>query len=89
MFGMTTIGGIRELLHVRFEGTRNGLIAAVSIGLGVLPMACPDLFTHISGLARLLLGNGVLLCILSGVLMNLIVGKSAPDVESVVDERTP
>ncbi|GAN87122.1 purine permease [Komagataeibacter intermedius] len=89
MFGMTTIGGIRELLHVRFEGTRNGLIAAVSIGLGVLPMACPDLFMHISGLARLLLGNGVLLCILSGVLMNLIVGKSASEVESVVDERTP
>ncbi len=48
-------------------------------------MACPDLFTHLDGLARLLLGNGVLLCILSGVLMNLIVGKSAPDVESVVD----
>ncbi|NVN36254.1 permease [Komagataeibacter xylinus] len=85
MFGMTTIGGIRELLHVRFEGTRNGLIAAVSIGLGVLPMACPDLFTHLNGLARLLLGNGVLLCILSGVLLNLIVGKNAPDVESVVD----
>lgn len=74
MFGMTTIGGIRELLHVRFEGTRNGLIAAVSIGLGVLPMACPDLFTHLAGLWRLLLGNGVLLCILSGVLLNMLVG---------------
>lgn len=83
MFGMTTIGGIRELLHVRFQGTRNGLIAAVSIGLGVLPMACPDLFIHLNGLARLLLGNGVLLCILSGVLLNLLVGRrsSTPDVE--------
>ena len=85
MFGMTTIGGIRELLHVRFEGTRNGLIAAVSIGLGVLPMACPDLLAHLHGLARLLLGNGVLLCILSGVLLNLIVGKSTPREESVLD----
>ncbi|WP_240906477.1 nucleobase:cation symporter-2 family protein [Komagataeibacter xylinus] len=75
MFGMTTVGGIRELLHVRFEGTRNGLIAAVSLGLGLLPMACPDLFTHMNALARLLLGNGVLLCILSGVTLNLLVGQ--------------
>ncbi|MCE2565556.1 purine permease [Komagataeibacter sp. FNDCF1] len=80
MFGMTTVGGIRELLHVRFEGTRNGLIAAVSLGLGVLPMACPDLFAHLGGLWRLLLGNGVLLCVLSGVMLNLLVGDRAPAV---------
>ncbi|MFT8790562.1 uracil-xanthine permease family protein [Komagataeibacter saccharivorans] len=88
MFGMTTIGGVRELLHVPFEGTRNGLIAAVSIGLGVLPMACPDLFTHLSGLWRLLLGNGVLLCILSGVLLNLLVGAGETDAADGKGERS-
>ncbi|GBQ16337.1 xanthine/uracil transporter [Komagataeibacter rhaeticus DSM 16663] len=89
MFGMTTVGGIRELLHVRFEGTRNALIAAVSMGLGVLPMACPDLFVHLGGLWRLLLGNGVLLCILSGVLLNLLVGSRAPDAADAVDPMPP
>ncbi|KAB8124139.1 purine permease [Komagataeibacter medellinensis] len=79
MFGMTTVGGVRELLHVRFEGTRNGLIAAVSLALGMLPTACPDLFAHLGGLWRLLLCNGVLLCILSGVTLNLLIGERAPD----------
>lgn len=79
MFGMTTVGGVRELLHVRFEGTRNGLIAAVSLALGMLPTASPELFSHLGGLWRLLLGNGVLLCILSGVTLNLLVGERVPD----------
>ncbi|WP_455921200.1 nucleobase:cation symporter-2 family protein [Pseudomonas putida] len=49
MFGMTTVAGIQELSRVRFDGTRNGIIVAVSISVGVLPMSFPALFDHASG----------------------------------------
>ncbi|MCW4590541.1 purine permease [Gluconacetobacter entanii] len=85
MFGMTAMGGIRELSHVRFDGTRNGMIAAVSMGLGMLPMACPTLFAHTSGMARLFLGNGVFLCVCSAVVLNLLIGEKIPTLEEELD----
>lgn len=88
MFGMTAVGGIRELLHVRFEGTRNGMIAAVSMGLGMLPMSCPILLAHVSGMARLFLGNGVFLCVCSAVVLNLLIGEKIPTLEEELHPDT-
>nr|WP_206057955.1 nucleobase:cation symporter-2 family protein [Novacetimonas pomaceti] len=85
MFGMTAVGGIRELSHVRFAGTRNGMIAAVSMGLGMLPMSCPTLFAHTSGVTRLFLDNGVFLCVCSAVLLNLVIGERIPTLEEELD----
>jgi len=34
MFGMTTVAGIQELSRVRFEGTRNAIVVAVSVSVG-------------------------------------------------------
>ncbi|MGP5147470.1 solute carrier family 23 protein [Corynebacterium variabile] len=58
MFGMTTAAGIQELARVKYEGTNNALIVAVSLSVGVLPMASPELFGHFSGTARLVLDSG-------------------------------
>lgn len=61
MFGMTTVAGIQELSRVTFEGTRNGIIVAVSVSIGVLPMSFPALFEHASGPLKLILESGIFL----------------------------
>jgi NCS2 family nucleobase:cation symporter-2 len=71
MFGMTAMAGIEELTRVRYRGTNNGIIAAVSISLGVLPIATPQLFAHASDAARLFLNSGIFLTAASAVLLNL------------------
>lgn len=78
MFGMTTVAGIQELARVRFEGTRNGLVVAVSVSIGVLPMSMPALFGHVSGPLKLVLESGIFLAAVSAILLNLLLNR-APD----------
>ena len=77
MFGMTAMAGIEELTRVRFRGTNNAVIVAVSISLGVLPVATPGLFAHASDAARLFLNSGIFLTAASAVLLNLFFSTNA------------
>jgi xanthine permease len=71
MFGMTAMAGIEELTRVRYRGTSNGVVVAVSISLGVLPVATPGLFAHAPDAARLFLNSGIFLTAASAVVLNL------------------
>lgn len=77
MFGMTTVAGIQELSRVRFEGTRNALVVAVSVSVGVLPMSFPALFAQTSGPLKLVLESGIFLGAITAVLLNLILNRGA------------
>jgi len=71
MFGMTAMAGIEELTRVRYEGTNNAVIVAVSLSLGVLPIATPQLFAHAPQAARLFFNSGIFLTAASAVLLNI------------------
>jgi NCS2 family nucleobase:cation symporter-2 len=71
MFGMTAMAGIEELSRVRYQGTNNGVVVAVSLGLGVLPIATPGLFAHAPDAAKLFLNSGIFLAAASAVLLNV------------------
>ena len=71
MFGMTTMAGIEELTRVRYQGTSNAIIVAVSVSMGVLPIASPQLFAHAPDAARLFLNSGIFLAAATAVLLNL------------------
>jgi NCS2 family nucleobase:cation symporter-2 len=72
MFGMTAMAGIEELTRVRFHGTSNAIVVAVSLALGMLPIATPQLFAQTPEEARLFLNSGIFLAAFSAVLLNLI-----------------
>jgi NCS2 family nucleobase:cation symporter-2 len=71
MFGMTAMAGIEELVRVQYKGTNNGVVVAVSLGLGVLPIATPGLFAHAPDEAKLFLNSGIFLAAASAVLLNV------------------
>ncbi len=77
MFGMTAMAGIEELTRVRYQGTNNGIVVAVSISLGVLPIATPGLFAHAPAAARLFLDSGIFLAAASAVLLNIFFSSKA------------
>ena len=72
MFGMTAMAGIEELTRVRYQGTNNSIIVAVSVSLGVLPIASPQLFARAPEAARLFLNSGIFLTAASAVLLNVV-----------------
>jgi uric acid transporter len=71
IFGMTIAAGIQELSHAEFEGTRNGFLVAVSIGVGVLPTVLPTLFDHVPAVLRILLGSSAVLCGFTAVVLGI------------------
>ncbi|GAA1625236.1 solute carrier family 23 protein [Leucobacter chromiireducens] len=75
MFGMTTAAGIQELAGVKYEGTHNALIVAVSLSVGVLPMAMPTLLEHVEGPLALVLESGIFLCAIVAVLLNAVLNR--------------
>ena len=75
MFGMTAMAGIEELTRVRYQGTNNGIIVAISLSLGVMPISMPQLFAHASDAARLFLNSGIFLSAASAVFLNLFFSK--------------
>jgi xanthine permease len=78
MFGMTAMAGIEELARVQYRGTNHALIVAISVGLGVLPIASPQLFAHAPQEARLFLNSGIFLAAAAAVLLNLVLGGAVP-----------
>jgi uric acid transporter len=72
MFGMTAMAGIEELTRVRFRGTNNALVVAISLAVGVLPIATPELFAHAPEAARLFLNSGIFLAAAAAVILNVV-----------------
>lgn len=75
MFGMTTVAGIQELSRVKFDGTRNAIIVAVSVSVGVLPMSFPAIFSHVSGPAKLILDSGIFLGAITAIVLNIVLNR--------------
>jgi NCS2 family nucleobase:cation symporter-2 len=82
MFGMTAAAGIEELSRVRYRGTSNGLVVAISLSVGVLPIATPQLFAHAPPAAQLFLNSGIFLTAFTAVLLNIFFSSKtrAPEV---------
>lgn len=73
MFGLIACSGIRILARVDWQGNRhNGFIAAISLGLGMMPNMSGAIFKQLPASLEPLLGSGVILTVLSAVVLNLV-----------------
>jgi uric acid transporter len=72
MFGMVAATGIKILAAADLQTNRHNLfIVAISIGVGMIPMAAGKFFSQMPHALAPLLHSGILLCALSAVLLNL------------------
>ncbi|MFO1061675.1 MAG: nucleobase:cation symporter-2 family protein [Dongiaceae bacterium] len=79
MFGMVAATGLRTLGRVDFAGTpANQLIVAVSIGVGMIPLASDRFFQALPAGLEPLLGSGILLTATAAVLLNLFFNGTRP-----------
>ena len=77
MFTMIAVQGMRMLKRVDFDDTRNILIVAISIGLGLGVTVYPQVFQSLPETVQLFLGNGIVVASLSATILNLLFkGKS-------------
>ncbi len=72
MFGMVAVSGIRTLGNVEFNGNKNALIVAISIGLSLIPTAVPNFFENMPHWAASILHSGITIGCISAILLNIL-----------------
>jgi uric acid transporter len=88
MFATVTAVGIRTLHKVRFDGTNNLMIVAVSIGVGMLPVVAPTFYGKMPGTFEIIAGSSITSCVIVAFLLNLLFnhlpwGRSGRDGQAV------
>lgn len=70
MFGMVAATGIKILGKVRYESKNNLLIVAISLGVGVIPLAAPTFFHQLPQWTGALTHSGITLSAITSILLN-------------------
>ena len=76
MFGMVIASGIQALSKVKFDGTYNLMIVAVSIGVSMITLTAPNFFHSFPSWANIVLHSGITLGSITAVVLNLILNGS-------------
>ncbi len=77
MFGMVAANGIKTLSKVDFSGKNNHniLIIGVSVAMGMLSVAVPQLFQHLTGILSIIFHSGITIGSLTAIILNAILNK--------------
>lgn len=86
MFGMVLVGGIRTLSKVQYDGTKNGVIVAVSVGLAMIPLANYGFYGMFPEWVQTIFHSGITTGSLSAVLLNILFNVIGQEKVSVKEE---
>ncbi|MFG2429531.1 nucleobase:cation symporter-2 family protein [Streptomyces sp. NPDC048590] len=93
MFATVTAVGINTLRKVRFEGTSNLLIVAVSIGVGMLPVVAPTFYHAFPTWVQIIGGSAITSATVAAFLLNLLFnhtpGREKPGAQGPGPDRKP
>jgi OHCU decarboxylase len=88
MFGTVAAIGIQTLSRVDFHDDRNVIIVAVSLGLAIIPVAFPTMYSRFDPDIQQIVGSGITMGALSAILLNLFLNILAGK-RNFVDEVEP
>ncbi|MFC0110433.1 nucleobase:cation symporter-2 family protein [Kibdelosporangium aridum] len=72
MFGTVAAIGIKMLAKVAFDNNGNLMVVAVSLGVGLVPTAVPNIYEHFPNWFRTIMESGISAGALSAVVLNLL-----------------
>src|SRR3954471_3974715 len=85
LFGSVAAAGIRTLSKVEFTNS-NILIVAAAIGVGMIPITVPEVYTHLPDWLHKIFESGISACAIVAVVLNLLFNHfSRADAEPAAD----
>lgn len=72
MFGMVAASGIKTLSKVKFEGTHNMMVVAISVAIGLIPLAVPGFYQKFPGWAQVILHSGITAGSVTAIVLNAL-----------------
>jgi NCS2 family nucleobase:cation symporter-2 len=76
MFGMVAATGVKILSKVDYENKNNLLIIAISLGVGVIPLAAPTFFAQMPVWAGPLTHSGITLAAIFAIALNALFNRT-------------
>lgn len=71
LFGSVAASGVRTLSRVRYDDNLNLVIVAVTLGMGLVPIARPDFWSKFPSGVQVVLDSGISAAAITAVLLNL------------------
>ncbi|MGL5513847.1 MAG: nucleobase:cation symporter-2 family protein [Sporomusa sp.] len=87
MFGMLAVSGIRILGNVKFEGNQNAMIVAVSLGVGLIPLAVPGFYHKLPQFAQLILHSGITAGSIVAVVLNYFFNEFGKTIDKDISQQ--
>src|SRR6478736_4714223 len=72
LFGTVAASGIRSLAAVRYDGNQNLVIVALSISMGIIPIAIPDFYHEFPSWFQTIFDSGISAAAVTAVLLNIL-----------------
>lgn len=72
MFGMIIVSGIKTLGTVPMNGTKNGLIAAVSIGISMITLIIPNFYSSFPSWVNIIFQSGMTTGAIAAIILNFV-----------------
>jgi xanthine permease len=72
LFGTVAASGIRSLSAVHYEGNQNLVIVALSISMGIIPIAIPDFYHEFPSWFQTIFDSGISAAAVTAVLLNIL-----------------
>jgi len=72
LFGTVAASGIRSLSAVHYEGNQNLIIVALSISMGIIPIAVPDFYDEFPDWFQTIFDSGISAASVTTVLLNIL-----------------
>jgi uric acid transporter len=72
MFATVTAVGIRTLARVEYDGNANLLLVAVALGVAMLPVAAPDIYTKLPDWAQIVVRSAITSTVVTAFCLNLL-----------------
>ncbi len=91
LFGTVAASGIRTLTRIDFSGNANLVIVALSLSMGIIPIAVPEFYDEFPSWFAVIFDSGITAAAITAVLLNIvfnIVGRSG-DVEGPIFSEAP
>jgi len=91
LFATVAASGIKALSRVNYEGNNNLIIVAISIGMGVIPIAVPTFYEHFPSWFQTIFDSGISSAAVTAVSLNLLfnVGRSGKEREAAILAESP
>jgi uric acid transporter len=91
LFATVAASGIKALSRVTYEGNNNLIIVALSIGMGVIPIAVPTFYEHFPSWFQTVFDSGISSAAVTAVALNLLfnVGRTDGETEVALAAESP